>query len=248
MPAAPTPRCARFATPCWRDMKRALVALALIVAAAGATPAELDSQYVLQRYAVAIETVPVPKAVIFAYTVSQAGPSNIDQRHVVYRNGSQVRDETLAVDGVALVHKIVSFGRREDRYDVSRIAPKAAAYELLFLRSVKDGHHVDYQYDVSPLIRGADAVVDRVTIDGLKYLPKDVRFKTGTQSSNGTAHVAYAQFGKYWMPVLAEVTAIVNGKPARERIVWSDYRFPDSLPPSTFEPPRPLPHATLPPI
>lgn len=228
-------------------MKRVAATLALILAA-GATPAELDSQYVLQRYAVAIDTVPAPKAVIFTYTVSQAGLSNLDQRHVIYRSGSQVRDETLAVDGVALVHKIVTFARREDRYDISRIAPKAASYELLFLRSLKDGHHVDYQYDASPLVRGADAEVDRVTIDGLKYLPKDVRFKTASENASGSAHVEYAQFGKYWMPVLAEVTAVVNGKPARERIVWSDYRFPETLPPSTFEPPRPLPHSSLPPI
>lgn len=227
---------------------RAAVAFALVLTAAGATPAELDSQYVLQRYAVAIDTIPTPKAVIFSYTVSQAGPSNIDQRHVIYRSGSQVRDETLAVDGVALVHKIVSFERREDRYEISRIAPKAASYEMLFVRALKNGHHVDYQYDVTPLVRGADAEVDRITIDGLKYLPRDVRFKTGSETAHGSAHVQYAQFGKYWMPVLAEVTAVVNGKPARERIVWGDYRFPDSLPPSTFEPPRPLPHASLPPI
>ncbi|HZZ01230.1 MAG TPA: hypothetical protein VFE36_16830 [Candidatus Baltobacteraceae bacterium] len=227
-------------------MKRVVLALALLLAAA--TPAELDSQYVLQRYAVAIESVPVPKAVIFTYTVSQAGPGNIDQRHVIYRNGSQVRDETLAVDGVALVHKVVTFARREDRYDVARIAPRAASYELLFLRSIKDGHHIDYEYDAAPLLHGADAAVDRVTIDGIKYLPKDVRFKTGAENAQGAAHVQYAQFGKYWMPVLAEVTAVVKGKPARERIVWSDYRFPDSLPPSTFEPPRPLPRSTLPPM
>jgi hypothetical protein len=229
-------------------MKKALVVLALLFAAVAATPEELDSQYVLQRYSVAIETVPVPKAVIFTYTVSQAGPSNIDQRHVVYRSGSQVRDETLAVDGVPLVHKIVSFARREDRYDVSRIAPRAAAYEMLFVRSLKDGHHVDYEYDAAPLLHGANAVVNRVTIDGIKYLPKDIRFRTGTEDVRGTAHVAYAPFGKYWMPVLAEVTAVVNGKPARERIVWGDYRFPESLPPSTFEPPRPLPHPTTAPL
>jgi hypothetical protein len=227
---------------------KGLAALALLLAAVATTPAELDSQYVLQRYSVAIETVPVPKAVIFTFTVSQAGPSNIDQRHVVYRSGSQVRDETLAVDGVPLVHKIVSFARREDRYDVARIAPKAASYEMLFLRALKDGHHTDYQYEATPLLHGENAAVDRVTIDGLKYLPKDIRFKTAAEDVRGSAHVEYASFGKYWMPVLAEVTAVVNGKPARERIVWSDYRFPESLPPSTFEPPRPLPHPTIAPF
>jgi hypothetical protein len=227
---------------------RILLALALLLAAAGATPEDLDSQYVLQRYAVAIETVPIPKAVIYTFTVSQAGPSNIDQRHVIYRSGLHVRDETLAVDGVPLVHKVVTFSQREDRYEISRIAPKAATYELLFVRTLRDGHHVDYQYEASPLVHGGDAAVDRVTIDGVKYLPKDVRFKTGSETAHGIAHVAYAQFGKYWMPVLAEINAVVNGKPARERIVWSDYRFPESLPPSAFQSPRPLLHATLPPM
>jgi len=227
---------------------RILLALALLLAAAGVAPEDLDSQYVLQRYAVAIETVPTPKAVIYTFTVSQAGPSNIDQRHVIYRSGLHVRDETLAVDGVPLVHKIVTFSQREDRYEISRIAPKAATYELLFVRALRDGHHVDYQYEASPLVRGGDAVIDRVTIDGVKYLPKDVRFKTGSETAHGIAHVAYAQFGKYWMPVLAEISGVVNGKPARERIVWSDYRFPESLPPAAFQSPRPLPHATLPPM
>jgi hypothetical protein len=229
-------------------MSRALLAVALFLAALGASPAALDSQYVLQRYAVAIETVPTPKAVIFTYTVSQAGPSNLDQRHVIYRSGAQVRDETLAVDGVALVHKIVRFARRDDRYSVTRLAPRAASYEMLFLQTIKDGRHVDYEYQTSPLLHGAGAAIDRVTIDGIRYLPKVVRFATQGPDARGAARVEYAQFGKYWMPVSAEVNAVVQGKPARERIVWSDYRFPESLPPSTFEPPRPLPHPSLPPI
>jgi hypothetical protein len=229
-------------------VSRFLCALAALVAL-GATPSELDSQYVLQRYALAIDSVVAPKAVIFTYTVSQAGgPSNIEQRHVIYRSGSDVRDETLAVDGVALVHKIVRISHREDRYAISRLAPKAASYEMLFLQAVKIDKHTDYEFEATPLIRTLDAPVDRVTIDGLTYLPRDIRFTTRGPDAEGKAHVQYAPFGKYWMPVVAEVDAVVNGKPARERIVWSDYRFPQSLPEATFVAPRPLPHATLPPL
>jgi hypothetical protein len=228
-------------------VKRAAIALALI-ATLGASSAELDSQYVLQRYTLAIDAVETPKAVIFTYTVAQAGPSNLEQRHVIYRSGSDVRDETLAVDGVALARKIVRFSHREDRYAVAKLAPRAASYELLYVRSIKDGHHVDYEYEASPLLRSLDASVDRVTIDGQRFLPRDVRFLTSGPDAHGVAHVTYAPFGKYWMPVTAEVDAVVDGKPARERIVWSDYRFPQSLPASTFVPPRPLPHATLPPV
>jgi hypothetical protein len=47
--------------------------------------------------------------------------------------------------------------------------------------------------------------------------------------------------GAHWVPTLAQVTATMNAKPARERIAFSAYAFPARLPPSTFAPPRPLP-------
>ena len=46
------------------------------------------------------------------------------------------------------------------------------------------------------------------------------------------------------MPLSASAQARVNGKPARETIAWSEYRFPASLPASTFQAPAPLPNAT----
>jgi hypothetical protein len=217
---------------------------ALLGAAAPVTSSPLDSQYVLQRYALAIDAVPVPKNVVFTYTVSQVGPSNIEQRHTIYRSGPDVRDETLAVDGIALARKIVRFSRRDDRYAVTRLAPRAVAYQILFLRSVKEGRRFDYTYEVTPLLRQSDAPVDRMTIDGSRFLPRVVHFRTTGPEAKGTGEVIYAPFGQYWMPVLATVDASVNGKPARERITWGDYRFPEALPPSTFQPPKPLPPAS----
>ncbi len=80
-----------------------------------------------------------PKVVVYTYTVSQIGPSNIEQRHQIYRSGTDVRDETLSVDGIPLARKLVRFSRREDRYAVDRFAPRTVAYELLFLGTAKDG-------------------------------------------------------------------------------------------------------------
>ena len=94
----------------------------------GATPGFVDSQYVLERYARAIDAVTMPKVVVYSYTISQVGPSNIEQHHRIYRNGMEVRDETLSVDGIPLSRKIVRFSRREDRYTVEQFA---AADELL---------------------------------------------------------------------------------------------------------------------
>ena len=79
-------------------MLRAAVAALALFAWLGAAPVQLDSQYVLQRYALAVQTVAVPKVVVYSYTVSQVGPSNIEQRHRVYRSGADVRDETVWID------------------------------------------------------------------------------------------------------------------------------------------------------
>lgn len=223
---------------------RAVAGAVAVAALLGATPQHLDSQYVLQRYANAVAAVTAPKVVVFTYTVSQVGASNIEQRHQVYRSGTAVRDETLTVDGISLTRKMVRFSRRVDRYAVERFAPRADAYELLFLGTAKDGRHFDYVYEATPLTKPAGAAIDRLTIDGLKFLPRVVHFHAGGLDVAGSGEIEFGAVGKYWMPVLATAQARVKGKPARELITWSEYRFPASLPPSTFQAPEPLPHAT----
>jgi hypothetical protein len=222
------------------------VAVSALVAALGAAPVQLDSQYVLQRYVVAVQNVAVPKTVVYSYTVSQVGPSNIEQRHRVYRSGTSVRDEIVWVDGMLLRRKIVRFSHREDRYAVARFAPRPDTYQLLFLGTTRDGHHLDYVYEATPLTHPSGAWVDRLTIDGQNFLPRAVHFHTSGPDAQGAGNIEFAPFGKYWMPVAAVAQARVKGKQAREFTTWSDYRFPASLPPSTFQPPEPLPHATSP--
>lgn len=226
---------------------RLLVTLAVPVAL-GANGGHLDSQYVLQRYASAIASVAAPKVVVFSYTISQVGASNIEQHHRVYRSGLDVRDDTLTIDGVTLLQKVVRFSRHQDHYAVSRFAPNPNTYELLFLGTTKDGHHLDYVYEATPLSHSSATWIDRLTIDGATFLPRVVHFHSGGAEVEGSGEVEFAPFGTYWMPVLAKATARVKGALATERIVWNDYRFPQSLPPSTFQEPRPLPDARIPPI
>ncbi|HLY04042.1 MAG TPA: hypothetical protein VKR56_16275 [Candidatus Cybelea sp.] len=226
---------------------RALAMLAL-VASLGASSSHLDSQYVLAQYALAIKAVSAPKVVVFSYTVSQVGPSNIEQHHRIYRSGLDVRDDTLSVDGITLLRKVARISRYEDRYAIARFSPSTASYELLFLGTVKDGRHFDYVYEATPLNRSSGTWIDRLTIDGANFLPRVVRFHSAGAGVEGSGEVEFGPFGKYWMPEVADAGAQVGGKPARERIAWSDYRFPQSLPPSTFQAPQPLPHSSLPTI
>lgn len=224
-------------------MQRVAICALALGAFVAAAPPVFDSQYVLQRYAIAVAELTAPETVIYSYTVSQVGPNNIEQHHRIYRSGNAVRDETLSVDGITLSRKIVRFSHRAERYTVARFAPHTSAYEMLFLGTVRDGRHLDYSYEATPLARPAGAWIDRVTIDGVKFLPRTVHFHSVGSSATGSGDMVFAPFGKYWMPVIADAQARVNGKPAREHIVWSDYRFPDSLPASTFTHPEPLPLA-----
>ncbi len=226
-------------------MKRRAVALLLPLLLAAAAP-QLDSQVVLQRYAMAVARLSVPRAVVYSYTVSQVGANNIEQRHRIYRSGMAVRDETISIDGIALRRKMVRFSNHSDRYAVTRFAPQPETYQLLFLGTIKDAHHLDYVYEATPLSHTAPSWIDRITIDGVRFLPRMVHFHSNGLQADGRGTIEFAPFGKYWMPIAAVAQARVKGKPAREMIVWSDYRFPSALPPSTFQAPKPLAPATPP--
>ncbi len=227
----------------------AMLCVAAIAWLGAAEPPEaIDPQTVLARYGAALDALATPKAQIFTFVVSQAGPVQIEQRHLIYRSGSKVRDETLAVNNVGLKQKIVRIEQRTDRYAVERIAPREPRYDVRFERAAKaEGTYV-YVFSTTPLASVGRFVVDEITIDGRTFLPRSIRFHSIGSSAHGTGTITYSGFGPYWMPVLATVSASVEGKPARERLAWSDYRFPPNLPPSTFQSPRPLPAATLPPI
>ena len=227
----------------------AFAAIFSFVALAGAAPVPVDSQIVLQRYELEMADLATPKAMIFSYNVSQAGPTNIEQRHRVYRQGLAVRDETIAVDGRQLSRKVVRIGRRPDHYTLARLAPRTASYAFVFLHTVKNGSHVDYVYEASPLESVSSGfIVKRMIIDGRRFLPRMISFSTAGAAARGDGQIDFTEAGKYWVPLSASVEADISGKRARERITWSDYNFPSGLPASTFQGATPLPHATLPPI
>jgi len=212
-----------------------MTSLLAVLASALVGAAPLDSQLVLQNYARALAMVATPKFAIFSYAVSQAGPTDIEQRHRIYRAGLDVRDETISIDGSRPKSAAIAIGKRGDRYAVGLLAPRPGAYELLFVRAVATGGRTDYLFDATPFAKTATGfVVSQVTIDGTTFLPRSIVFSTSSLAARGDGEVRYAPFGAYWMPVLATISGAVGDRPARERIAFGEYRFPTSLPPSTF--------------
>jgi len=223
------------------DLRDGVLAIALAVIVLGASPptglVQIDSQVVVNRYVAALDQLLQPKYVVFSYRVSQAGAHNIEQTHRVFRGQSRERDETVSVEGDPV--KMVRVLTASDRYSVSRLAPRTGAYTFLFMETRRSGKHLDYVYSTEPLTSSAFTVTE-VTLDGETYLPSLIRFTIGAGGVRANGYVAYAKVSHYWMPTLATASADIAGRPTRERIAWSAYSFPTSLPPSTFTQPKPL--------
>ena len=219
-------------------------ALAGILLGASPGPAQLDSQVVVNRYIAALDQASEPPFAVFSYRVSQAGAHNIEQTHRIFRGAVKERDETVSTEGDPV--KIVRVISVDDRYAVTRIAPRVSAYAFLFLQTRRHGKHLDYIYATEPMVRSSFTITG-VTIDGETYLPSLVTFKSVAGKVHADGSVAYGKAGPYWMPTVATATSDVAGHPTRERITWSGYSFPSSLPPSTFIQPKGLSVPTIPP-
>jgi hypothetical protein len=224
-----------------------LVLAALALATLGALPAphatpaplsDLPPSLVLSRYEAALASLLRPKALSFEYTVEQLGPHNLEQTHRVYRSGVRERDETLVVDGYALKQPAVRiFTNRSYRYDVASIAPTSDAYSFAYAGLVRapDGYAYTFRTEAREATPFAVTAVD---VDGRTFLPAVVHFKIAGNGARGSGVLQYAGFGPFWLVREAQVNVHVdNGALGHERIVWSDYQFHASLPPSTFEEP-----------
>ena len=201
----------------------------------------LDSQDVLLHYERALIALPTPKTMVFTYTVSQAGPRALEQMHRIYRSGDLVRDEMIASEGQTLKRKTVRVSRYPDRYAIARIAPHGSEYAFLFQGMVRIGSRTAYEYTAVPTQRGGAYVVDSMAIDTASFLPLSIRFSTVTGNVKAQGELRYARTARYWLPQFAAVQAQLAGGIARERIAFSGYSFPESLPKSTFRSLKPQP-------
>lgn len=196
---------------------------------------------VIERYADALAAVARPKNMVFEFTVEQSGAHNFDETHRIYRSGLHERDETLALAGTALKIPIVRVAPDNAyKYDVLTLSPKPAEYVFTYSGvRVVNGRTV-YAFRTKPVAQSSFAVSD-VLIDGQRFLPLVIAFTSVGRGMKGKGRITFGPSGPYWVARDVSVAATAaDGKETRERIVWSKYRFPDSLPASTFSAPKPI--------
>jgi hypothetical protein len=208
-------------------------------AAALAVPA-LPSAEVLARYRNALAELREPSTFTVEYTLEQTGTRSLEQTHRIFRRGNDERDEIVAVNGTrATAPAIRIFRGHPYRYRVARLAPSAAAYTFRFLGTNRDGRHLDYVFALTPKGARSDFMLTRATIDGLTFLPSAVSFATSANEGKGV--VRFGKVGPWWVATGASASAREQGRTTDERLSFANWRFPASLPPSTFAAARPLP-------
>ncbi|HTW84655.1 MAG TPA: hypothetical protein VMD91_11345 [Candidatus Sulfotelmatobacter sp.] len=198
----------------------------------------LAPQAVVAKYATALAQVRDPQVFTVQYTLEQTGTRSVEQTHRIFRSGKDERDEVIAVNGTrATQPEVRIFRNRPYRYAVTRLAPRPADYVFTYAGAVKDGHHTDYAFDLTP--RHARAFVHTaVVIDGLTFLPDSIAFTSG---HSGRGRVTFSKSGSYWVASGAEASAHEAGGDAYEQLTFSGWHFPTELPRSTFAVARPLP-------
>jgi hypothetical protein len=205
-----------------------------------ATAVALAPGSVLAQYEAALVLLDEPRVFTVEYTLEQTGPRTLDQTHRIFRSGGDERDETLAVNGARSKTPVVRIFRgRRYRYTVAALAPNTSAYDFVYLGPHKDGKHIDYVFRLTPKAGTRALTFTELTIDGLTFLPQSVSFETLQHQGRGT--VTFAKAGRYWVARSATAQAGVAGGTAHERLRFFRWRFPVSLPRSTFAAPRPLP-------
>ena len=200
---------------------------------------------VLYNYGSALERVAEPPNLEFEISVEQIGPRNIEQTHRIYRSGLSERDEIVAVDGQPLTTPAVRILRdRTYRYDITAVAPRLKDYVFTFVDVEPSGSRLAYRFKAEPRVPGGFAVSDML-VDEEYFLPTVIHFHVSGNGVRGSGELRYGRTERYWLIRQAAVAAhLPGGGLGRERIVWSKYQFPSSLPPSTFAAPHPLPTET----
>jgi hypothetical protein len=200
---------------------------------------------VIARYAAALAKMKEPGVISFDYTLEQTGLRTVSQTHRIFRSGANERDETLVVDGKRLSPpKVRIFRGRRNRYTVGSLSPRPADYTFTYVGTFKDGHHFDYTFRLTPKKPRPFTVTD-VTIDGVRFLPIAIGFATGAHDGAGT--IAFGGNARWWVPYVATARATVAADTAMEKLTFFTYRFPQTLPASTFtQARRPAPRAAAP--
>ncbi len=219
---------------------RAAAAIALaIVFGSGARATAQTGDALLDRYRAALLSLPPLRDMVFQYTESRTGPTRtLVEEHRVYRRADGAeRNETIGVNGSAVIPAIVRFSAATQwPYDVRAFAVDAIDYTVLPIGAAIVGGHKALGYSVVRTTTGEFAIT-HLFLDERRALPLRETFDVSGGGCAGTGTIDFAPSAAAWLPSSARVSCTVadSGGTFRESIVFHDYAFPPALPPDVFQ-------------
>jgi len=172
----------------------------------------------------------------FELTVDQVGQRNLSQRHLIYRSGLLLRDETIGVGTTAVRPRIRLFRNRPDSYALERIAPTPTMYRFTVIglrRSDTGDDEVVLQATPRRLIH-TGFVITRLAISLRDALPTELLFRASGPAMNASGRLRYGRVERGWLILSAEATMQQGSHQLREHLTFEEYHFPQSLPAAAF--------------
>lgn len=225
-------------------LRRATLRLVLALAAA-AVPAFASAQTlpspdpVLVRYKSALGRLPQIANIVFQYSESRSGPTRaLEEEHRVYRRSDgEERNETIGVNGAAVVPAIVRYATKPVwPYDVRAFVVDPADYNVLATgRTIVTGKRA-YGYS-TVRVAPTDFSVTGLYLDVVRYLPLRMTFEVTGGGCSGKGSIDFGPVGVQWLPTSANVSCSVaqGAGTFKESVTFTDYAFPVTLPPDVFE-------------
>jgi hypothetical protein len=213
------------------------MAVACVPSAATAQPTPA-ADTVLTRYQTALETLPTMGNVVFRYSESRSGPTRaLAEEHRVYRrDDGEERNETTAVNGVQVIPAIVRFSSEPVwAYDVREFRVDSPAYNVLPLGTTVVAGKRAFGFSTVRATPG-DFAITGLYLDTARYLPLRETFEVSGGGCAGSGSIDFGPVGAQWLPTTVSVGCAVapNGAAFKESIAFSEYAFPETLPPDVF--------------
>ncbi len=213
------------------------VAVACAPAAAPAQPTPA-ADLALTRYQTALVALPPIGNIVFRYSESRSGPTRaLAEEHRVYRrDDGEERNETTAVNGAKVVPAIVRFSSQPVwPYDVREFTVDGPTYNVLPLGTTVVGGKRAFGFSTVRATPG-DFAITGLYLDTVRYLPLRETFEVSGGGCAGSGSIDFGPVGAHWLPTTASVSCAVapNAAAFKESISFSEYAFPETLPPDVF--------------
>lgn len=223
--------------------RRTIASLAITLAVAW-VPTAVSAQpspaadITLTRYHTALEALPPLGNVVFRYSETRSGPTRaLAEEHRVYRRADgEERNETIAVNGTQVVPAIVRFVSRPVwPYEVRQFVVDSLTYNVLTLGTTVVGGKRVFGFSTVRATPG-DFAITGLYLDVTRYLPLRETFEVSGGGCAGNGSIDFVAVGALWLPTSASVSCAVApaGTAFKESITFSDYAFPETLPPDVF--------------